>query len=115
MSKTITKFSKFDGSIAAGDMPEQDITVNGEYVGTLQAFCDDFCRGMGRDYRVTGYSASLCWRSSSAHDADSDVARDRHGDAKPGAARAAHKTVKDIVRAEVTLLAQVAKAIRAVV
>lgn len=115
MTKPTIKFSKFDGRISAGDCPEQDITVDGEYVGQLAAFCDDFCRGMGRDYRVTGYSVSLCWRSSEANSVGLDVKRDCHGDAKPGAARAAHTATKNIARSEFALIVKIAEAIRAAV
>lgn len=111
MSKPTLKFSKFDGSIAAGDMPEQTLTIDGEYMGWLSAYCDDFGSGMGHEYKVTGYRVEPLWRSTDSDAVGFDVKRNCHGDAKPGAARAALKGTKDLARAEWKQICAIAKAI----
>lgn len=95
--ETKIKFSRFQTLDCDGE-GVQDITLNGEYVGEILRATGDF-GGATRVIRSAYYEVELQWLSEVV---SFSVPRGSGGyEARPGAARAAHKSAKDFARAEI--------------
>ena len=74
------KFGKQDGSVAAGDCPEGEITFDGECIGTYSVHSSDEGMGMSHEYRVYGYGAELFTNPATGADlADVELTVERKG------------------------------------
>ena len=115
MTKQRIKFSKFSETVSSGNIPEQYATIGDVDIATITAESEDFGLSFAREYKVTGYTVCLFWRSPSL---DNEVVFDverKFGHVVGTPARRVHTNAKNFVRDEFAKLAAFCAAFSAAV
>ncbi len=100
-------FTKFTGTGFAEDDKEQQIMIDGEYMGEIHSIKENVGSFLSPEHRVVSYAIAPIWRGvSEAHETF------RVG---PDGARCAHTCAKNAVRSDFRKVCAIAAAITAAV